>query len=337
MSISFAGRAAAPPTALHPPGPPTVAPRALRAILAAVALSLLFVAAFVVPGHDPQPNGLPVVQVGAPAGLVKALAAEDIELTAVGDRAAAERAVRDREAYGAIVPGPDGRPEVLVAGGASAAAATTLAAAAGRARIPVAGDLVPLAAGDRRGATLNLLVLPLVITAIIGALMAVQLLPEIGAGARVALTAVVGLLAGLGAVGIVRALDALPGSFLVEAGMAGLMVLGVGLTAGAIVRRLGPQALVVAFLLFLVVGNPASGLASAPELLPSPWKELGGLLPPGALGDALRGEAYFDGAGVMGPVLVLLAWVLIGAAAHVALDRRASTGPPAQAEPELSR
>jgi hypothetical protein len=33
------------------------------------------------------------------------------------------------------------------------------------------------------------------------------------------------------------------------------------------------------------------------------------LLPPGAFGSALRGAAYFDGAGVLGPMLVLAAYV----------------------------
>lgn len=305
----------------EPPDPPQVRIRAARAVAAAVVLPLLFVAAFLVPGHDPQPNGLPVVQVGAPA-LAAALAAQDFEVLTAPDRAAAIQRVRDRDAYGAFVPGADGRPVLFVASGASAVVATTLTGIAGAAGVRVAGDLAPLPDGDSRGTTLNLLVLPIIITAIIGALLAVQLLPEIAARERLMLTLLVGVLAGLGSIAIAHALDALPGSLLAEAGLAALMVAGVALTSGAIVRLLGQPALIVAFLLFLVIGNPASGLATAPELLPTPWKEVGGLLPPGALGDALRGTAYFDGAGVIGPVLVLLAWVVIGVGLDVLLDRR---------------
>lgn len=308
------------PPAAAPP-PPPVGVRAARAVGVAVLLPLLFVAAFVVPGHDPKPNGLPVAQAGAPAALVAALEERGVEVEAVADRAEAERAVRERDAYGAFAPGPGGRSELLLASGASAAVATTLRAVAASAGVPVGADLAPLPEGDLRGVTLNLLVLPLIITAIIGALLATGLLPEVGTRTQVSLTLLVGLLAGLGSVGIVHALDALPGSFLAEAGLAALMVTGVALTAGAIVRALGPPALLAAFLLFLVVGNPASGLASAPELLPTPWKEVGGLLPPGALGDALRGTAWFDGAAIGGPVIVLIAWIAIGAGLHLLLDR----------------
>ena len=48
------------------------------------------------------------------------------------------------------------------------------------------------------------------------------------------------------------------------------------------------------FLIFLMLGNPASGLASAPELLPTPWHPLGAFLPPGALGSALRDLGLVD-------------------------------------------
>lgn len=173
---------------------------------------------------------------------------------------------------------------------------------------------------------MNLLILPLIVTAIIGALVVVQLLPRIRVYERVALTALVGAVSGLGAIGIVRVFDALPGSNLAESGLVALLVLGVGLTAGAIVRLLGQPALVIAFVIFLVIGVPAAGLTSAPELLLTPWKQVGGLLPPGAVGSALRGTVYFDGALVGRSVLVLLAWAALGAGLHLLLDRRAIRG-----------
>src|SRR5918911_366988 len=45
----------------------------------------------------------------------------------------------------------------------------------------------------------------------------------------------------------------------------------------------------------MLLGNPLSGLTSAPEFLPSGWGALGRLLPPGATGTLLRSNAYFDG------------------------------------------
>jgi hypothetical protein len=48
----------------------------------------------------------------------------------------------------------------------------------------------------------------------------------------------------------------------------------------------------------VLVGNPLSGISSAPERLPEPAGALGPLLPPGAGGSLLRSTAFFDGAGV---------------------------------------
>jgi hypothetical protein len=62
----------------------------------------------------------------------------------------------------------------------------------------------------------------------------------------------------------------------------------------------------------MLLGNPLSGLTSAPEMLPSGWGALGQLLPPGAAGTALRSVAFFDGAGAGRPLLVLSCWLAGG-------------------------
>jgi hypothetical protein len=64
--------------------------------------------------------------------------------------------------------------------------------------------------------------------------------------------------------------------------------------------------------LFLLLGNPLSGMATAPEFLAEPWRTIGASLPPGAGGQLLRSSGYFEGAGA-GPHLVVLgAWFLLG-------------------------
>jgi hypothetical protein len=80
-------------------------------------------------------------------------------------------------------------------------------------------------------------------------------------------------------------------------------------------------------LLMVLVGNPFSGVSSAPELLPEPGGAIGQLLPPGAGGSLLRSTAFFDGAGASGPLTVLLAWVAVGLvlAGAAALRRRRPT------------
>jgi hypothetical protein len=70
----------------------------------------------------------------------------------------------------------------------------------------------------------------------------------------------------------------------------------------------------VGALLTVLVGNPLSGVSSAPELLPAPAGALGQLLPPGAGGSPLHSTAFFDGAGAGAPLTVLAAWVVLGLA-----------------------
>ena len=66
-------------------------------------------------------------------------------------------------------------------------------------------------------------------------------------------------------------------------------------------------------LLFVILGNPAAGGAFARPLLPGFWGTVGGLLPPGAGVDLVRSVLFFDGARVLGPIVVLLGWALLGA------------------------
>lgn len=82
----------------------------------------------------------------------------------------------------------------------------------------------------------------------------------------------------------------------------------------------------IAALVMVLLGNPLSGVTSAPELLPSGWSTLGQLLPPGATGSALRSTSFFDGAAAQAPLLVLACWTLAGLALTL-LPRR--TSPPA--------
>jgi hypothetical protein len=64
----------------------------------------------------------------------------------------------------------------------------------------------------------------------------------------------------------------------------------------------------------ILLGNPPSGLSSAPELLPAGWGAFGQLLPPGAAGTLLRSTAFFDGAAAGRTVLVLSCWLVAGLA-----------------------
>jgi hypothetical protein len=62
----------------------------------------------------------------------------------------------------------------------------------------------------------------------------------------------------------------------------------------------------------VVLGNPLSAAAAAPDLLPAGWAGLGQLLPPGAVVAALRAVSGFGGTGAAGPLAVLAAWAVGG-------------------------
>ena len=99
-----------------------------------------------------------------------------------------------------------------------------------------------------------------------------------------------------------------------------LFILGLG-------SLFGKAGLALGGVLALLVGNPLSGLSSAPELLPTGWGQLGQLLPQGATATLLRSAAAFDGAGAGTALAVLACWALAGTAlVVVAALRRPEPG-----------
>ncbi|HCA87554.1 MAG TPA: hypothetical protein DEQ61_20045, partial [Streptomyces sp.] len=78
---------------------------------------------------------------------------------------------------------------------------------------------------------------------------------------------------------------------------------------------LGRAGLGLGALLVVLLGNPLSGVTSAPQLLPEPAGAIGQLLPPGAGGALLRSVSFFDGSGAGMPALVLAVWTVLGLAA----------------------
>jgi hypothetical protein len=110
------------------------------------------------------------------------------------------------------------------------------------------------------------------------------------------------------------------------------LVFAVGLIASGLVRLRGQTGTSIAFLFFLTVANPASGLATAPDLLPTPFRQAGPFMPPGAAGQAIRGSAYFGGAADLAPILILLAWVGLGLGLNLLASQRTAAAHSPQPE-----
>jgi hypothetical protein len=111
-----------------------------------------------------------------------------------------------------------------------------------------------------------------------------------------------------------------------------LTVLAIAAAVAGGYSLLGEKGAVLAALTMLLVGNPFSGVGSAPELLPQPVGGMGQLLPPGAGANLLRSTGFFDGAAAGGHIAVLGVWavaalalVLIAGARHARPAR--STAP----------
>lgn len=295
-------------------------------------LSLLLIA-FAWPISELGAREVPLVVAGpetAVARVTERLPAQDgdaFAMDTVADRQAAVAAVTDRDAYGGIVVGPEGT-EVLTATGGSPAVAQTLAGLAERMDGATVTDLVPPTEDDPRGQVFAAAALPLVLGGL--AVGAISALLPLTSRSRVTLVAGTAVAAGAALAGILQGwLGALHGSYGANAVVISLAIAATGYTVVGLHAALGRAGLALAALTLMLIGNPLSGLTSAPELLPFGW--LGQLLPPGAAGTALRSTSFFDGAGASVPVMVLAAWALAGLLLTLLAGRR--TGGGASQEP----
>jgi hypothetical protein len=95
--------------------------------------------------------------------------------------------------------------------------------------------------------------------------------------------------------------------------VATLFVLAIGLPIASFQVIFGIAGTAIGWILFLVIGNPASGGSSAPELLPGFWRTLSQILPPGAAVTSLRDVVYFNGHGSAHALIVLAVNAVLGA------------------------
>jgi hypothetical protein len=285
-------------------------PAAILLVPVAVALVL---ALFAWPSARLEPRELPVGVAGPPEAartLTEKLEADPgaFDVHAYRGEAAARAAIEDREVYGAFVATATG-PKVLTATGASPAVAQALthaAAEAGGAGTPVE-DVVAAPRGAALGASVLPLLIAGILTGVAGTLLAS------GFARRTALIVTGSVLSGLTATAIVQSwLDVVGGDWAANAAVLSLTVLAIASVVAGLKSLLGEAGAALGALTMILVGNPFSAVATAPELLPRPAGGIGQLLPPGAGANLLRSTGYFDGAAAGGHAAVLTAWTLTG-------------------------
>lgn len=305
--------------------------------LAAVGVQALMVFAFTAPAAHTAPHKMPLA-LSAPAPERAAIeqrlaqaAPGAFAIHEVADESAARTALIDRDAYGAIVATPTG-PHMLVASAASPAVAAMLtevgshlAPSAGGAQAAAAAqvtDVVPASSNDPHGGAFTAMVLPLVMSSLIGGILITLKLPRLRE--RALATLLFGLGGGL-AVALLagHTLAFLPGSYLSLAAAIGTSALAVAGFTTAAASLLGRRGFPLAGITMMLLANPLSAAASAPEMLPSPWGAIGQDLPAGAAATLIRSTAFFDGNGSTHAAAVLTLWIALSAGMLTAAGFRA--------------
>lgn len=306
---------------------PPAAARAAGIVVAITALLALVAIAFALPAARSGPHDLPIGAAGpqAASGQIRAVLDEKMpgafDVTFYPGEPALVDAIRNREVYGGfVVPArPGEQPALLIASGGSPVVAqlltqigTELSRQTGTALRTE--DLAPPTARDPRGAGLAASALPITLAGILPAVaLVLALRREVWTGFAAAV--VFSGVAGLTIAALLR--------YVLGSVDQNLWEVAAGLTLGVSAALLfifglgslfGRAGLVVGALLALLIGNPLSGLASAPEMLPAGWGQLGQLLPQGATATLLRSTAAFDGAGAVPAIIVLACWALAGTA-----------------------
>ncbi|MEV1020986.1 carboxypeptidase regulatory-like domain-containing protein [Streptomyces sp. NPDC050264] len=297
---------------------------AVRALAEAVwfpAVLFLGILFFFAPAlHAPQPHHVRVAVAGNAAA-----ARTDAELRrhqpggfdveAVPDTSRARQAVLDRDAYAGYAT-EGGRPVLYVAKANGASLEQQLVADFGQLTGGhgdlVVRDVAPTTGKDPLGSTAVYFATAWNIPAYI---LATTLLRAVRFDRRRKLMAVAVVAALFGAAGYgigvgLGYLQADPATMAV----AFLLTTAVATTASGLAAFTRQYLPAVGMTLFIVMSIPTSGGAVPAPLLPPFYQGIHAVMPLANAVDALRGIQYFDGAGILEPMLVLCAWIVLGAA-----------------------
>jgi len=300
-------------------------PAAIRAtgvvVVLAVVIAILAIA-FALPAVRSKPNHIPVGAAGptAASGQIADMLEQHtpgaFTVTYYPGEDALRDAIRNRDVYGGIAFGAD-RPSLLIATGASPMVAQMLTQM-GNGIAQQAGvklrteDLAPPTANDPRGAGLAASALPITLAGLLPGVLLVLLLKR-EVWTRFVAAVVFAACAGITIAALLRyVFGSIDQSIWGVAAGLTLGLLAAGLTMLGLGSLFGRVGLVVGALMALLLGNPLSGLTSAPEMLPDGWGTVGQWLPQGATATLLRSTAFFDGAGATTAIAVLSCWTVAG-------------------------
>jgi hypothetical protein len=312
----------------------TPTPKAVAlALIPALVLTLAFAFSYVGAFHDPTPHQMPVAVVGPPevATQLDGLPGDPLDAREASSRPDALSQIDDRDVYGAYDAAAN---QLFVASAANRASAVALEATFDRVAAaqgqppPRVTDVKPLPPKDPNGTA----VFYAVIAWVFGGYIASTLIGLIGsprsssrrrAAARLGALAAFSILAGILSVVLLRtSFDVFSGHVMALCAIAALTIFASGAATAGIQAALGEAGTALVILVFVILGNAASGGPFARPLLPGFWSTIGGLLPPGASVDLARSSLFFDGARIAGAILVLVGWAVLGTVLALALGGR---------------
>ncbi|MGZ4284690.1 MAG: DUF3533 domain-containing protein [Solirubrobacteraceae bacterium] len=302
-------------------------------LVPAVVLMLAFAFFYVGAFHEPTPHHVPLAAVGPPAvaAQLNRLPGEPLDARQASSRSDALSQINDRKVYGAYDAATN---RLFVASAANRATAVALeetfnvvAAAQGRPAARIT-DVKPLPRADPNGTAAFYAVIAWIFGGYIGSTL-IGLIGSARSTTRKRAAARLGALAELSVVGGILSVVMLRASFGAFSGhvvamcaIGALTIFSSGAATAGIQAAAGPAGTGFVILVFVILGNSASGGPFARPLLPGLWRTVGGVLPPGASVDVSRSALFFGGSRIAGPILVLVVWAVLGTALALALGGR---------------
>jgi hypothetical protein len=240
----------------------------------------------------------------------------------------ARAALDDRSVSGAVIIGT-GTMQILVASGDSEASAAAISgafsgAATAMGATPTVTDVHPLPSSDPHGIVPFFLALAISISGLVYGVLVFQL-----SGVRKPLEQLVSLavftvLDGLLAAAVVGYIVGFDASQWQLAVVCMLLAAAVASATMVLQRLTGMAGAGFSAIFVVILGMATSGGMVGPSFLADGFREMAGILPPSAGLAAARGAMYFSGGGLVWPVAVLAAWIVVTLAVLVAIEVWAS-------------
>ena len=172
----------------------------------------------------------------------------------------------------------------------------------------------PYAAGDPHGLVLFFLVLATIVSTFVVQILLFVRGSAAGLGTWFEVQVIWAVLAGVAGVGsaawIVGGYDLQPAAEM--AGLLALCALAIGTVTGGLARIFGAPGIGLAGLVVVLLDLITSGGPAGPNFLPDAYRALSPWMPAAELSSALRGVLYFGGAATAAPVVLMLAYFVVG-------------------------